>query len=336
MKKKVLITGASGFIGSFLIEEALKKGFEVYAGIRKTSSKQFLQHAAIRFFELDFSSVETLTISFKKFKKIHEGFDYIIHNAGITQAKKHDDFYTVNFEYTKNLVEAIRSSSMPLQKFVFISSLASYGPGNAKPLQPIEVSDEHQPISVYGKSKLKATQYICGLSDFPYLIIHPTGVYGPRDKDFLQFFKLVNKGFEPYIGRHKQLLSLIYVKDVAKAVIALLSSSYVNRSYLLSDGRQYDKEQIGIEAKRFLNKKTIKLKLPMRLVQTTVAGIDAMHQLFFNRMPFLNKEKLYEISSANWLCNSDDVWEHINDTPSYSLQQGVAETIVWYKENKWL
>ncbi|HET7897419.1 MAG TPA: SDR family NAD(P)-dependent oxidoreductase, partial [Flavisolibacter sp.] len=84
MKKKVLITGASGFIGSFLVEEALRKGYEVYAGVRKTSSRKFLQQKDLNFFELDFSSREFLQRQFQQFLKKHGGFDFIIHNAGIT------------------------------------------------------------------------------------------------------------------------------------------------------------------------------------------------------------------------------------------------------------
>lgn len=336
MKKKVLITGASGFIGSFLVEEALESGYEVYAGIRRTSSKQFLQHKTLRFFELDFSSPEFMQQQLHSFTQKEGGFHYIIHNAGITQAKKREDFYTVNFDYTRNLAEAVLASAMPVEKFILISSLASYGPGDVRAMRPIDVADEYKPISEYGKSKQKATEYIRSLSQLPHLVIHPTGVYGPRDKDFFQFIKLVSKGFEPYVGRHRQQLSLIYVKDVAKAVIGLMSSSHVNCSYLLSDGNSYDKEQIGIEAKRTLNRKTVKIKLPLKMVQTAVSGIDGVYKIFLNRLPFINREKLDEISSANWLCNSHAVWKDLQQQPAYDLQKGIEETIGWYKEQKWL
>ena len=335
MKKKVLITGASGFIGSFLVVEALRQNYQVYAGIRKSSSKKFLQYDNLNFFELDFSSQELLTQNFKIFQEQQGNFDFVIHNAGITQAKKLEDFTTVNYQYTKNLVDALSAASHTPEKFVLISSLASYGPGKTS-MNPIQVSDEYKPISEYGKSKLKATEYVRSLSGFPHLVIHPTGVYGPRDKDFFQFIKLVSKGFEPYIGRHKQALSLIYVKDLARAVISLMSSSIVNSSYLLSDGQAYDKEEIGLEARRTLQKKTFRIKLPLKLVQMTVSGIDSVYRVLFNRLPFINRQKLDEISSANWLCNSDDIWKHINDKPDYNLQKGVAETIGWYKENNWL
>ena len=336
MKRKILITGASGFIGSFLVEEALHKGYEVYAGIRKTSSKKFLQYPGLNFFELDLSSPDFLQKQFREFLQNHGSFDFIIHNAGITQARKHEEYHTVNFLYTKNLVDAATAAGIQLQKFVLISSLASYGPGDKVEMRPIDIADEGRPISQYGKSKLRASEYILSLSNVPHMVVHPTGVYGPRDKDFFQFIKLVNRGFEPYVGRHKQALSLIYVKDLAKAVIALMSSGNANRSYLLSDGNHYDKEQIGIEARRMLNKKTFKIKLPLRMVQTAVSGIDSVYKIFLNRLPFINSEKLAEITSANWLCNSEPIWKDLNEKPAYDLAKGMEETIRWYKDHSWL
>jgi UDP-glucose 4-epimerase len=336
MKKKLLITGSSGFIGSFLVEEAIHKGYEVFAGIRRTSSKQFLQHEGLKFFELDFSSPEHLQNALLEFKDQYGNLDLVIHNAGITKAKQPADFYTVNFEYTKSLAEAIINTGMNLEKFVLVSSLASFGPGREAMMEPIKVSDLPRPISGYGDSKLKAAEYISSIKAFPYVIVHPTGVYGPRDKDFFQFIKLVSRGIEPYIGSHKQALSFIYVKDLAKAIVGVLGSGIKDCSYLVSDRKGYDKEQIGVEAKYNLGKRTLKLRLPLRLMKAAVKTNDSIQQLLYKRLPFINSEKLTEISSANWLCNSDEIWEHINDAPRYDLKSGVAETIQWYKENKWL
>ena len=335
MKKKVLITGASGFIGSFLVEEALKQGYEVYAGVRKSSSRRFLQQPELRFVELDLSSASLLRQQLQNFAAANGGFDFIIHNAGITQANQPEDFHTVNFHYTQYLIEAVKAADMPLGKFILISSLATYGPGDAETMRPIDVEDECRPVSDYGKSKLQAAQHLAS-SGLPYVIVHPTGVYGPRDKGFFQFIKLVNRGLEPYVGRHPQRLSLIYVKDLARAVVALLSSGSVNRTYLLSDGSSYDKDQIGTEAKSILRKKTLKIMLPMKAVQVGVSCIDGINRVLFNRLPFLNRQKLDEISSPNWLCNSEAIWQSIQDKPQFSLRSGIAETIEWYKKEKWM
>lgn len=335
MKENVLITGASGFIGSFLVEEALRQGYNVLAGIRKTSSRQFLQQPDIQFAELDFSSPSRLQQQLKKAVQQLGRLDYIIHNAGITQADKLEDFHTVNFQYTKHLVDAVNAEGLPLRKFVLISSLATYGPGDAAQMRPIQVQDECRPVSDYGKSKLRAAQYLAQ-SGLPYHSIHPTGVYGPRDKGFFQFIRLVNRGVEPYIGRYPQSLSLIYVKDLCRAVVSLLATPSTNCAYLVSDGQVYPKDQIGTEAKRILKKKTVKINLPLKAVQLTVSGLDKVNQTFFNKLPFLNRQKLDEISSPNWLCSSEEIWQSIRDKPRYNLHAGIAETIAWYKQEQWL
>lgn len=335
MKNKILITGANGFIGSFLVEEALKQGFEVYAGIRKTSNRQYLPQKEVHFIDLLLSSPEVLEKQLKEFLQIEGGFDYVIHNAGITQASKKEDFFTVNTQYTQNLVDAIVASGMKLKKFVLISSLAAYGPGNEQTFAPVQLTDTPHPISLYGQSKLRAQQYLTSLQNFPYIIINPTGVYGPRDKDFLQFVKLINNFIEPYVGNNRQMVSLIYVKDLAMAVIALLSTSIYNRSYFVSDGREYNKEQLGETVRVILKKSTLKIKIPANFIRVAIASVEAVYKVF-GTLPFLNTEKVNEISSANWLCDSSELWTDLDLKPGYYLQEGMRETIKWYKENNWL
>jgi UDP-glucose 4-epimerase len=336
MPNKVLITGASGFIGSFLVEEALKQGFEVYAGIRKSSSKQFLQDKRINFIELDFSSGEKLSSQFLQFRQDQGDFSYIVHNAGLTQAEKKEDFLRVNCTYTQNLVTALKASEMPLKKFVLISSLAIYGPGDAQTFRPIDLSDPQKPLSEYAKSKLCADNYVKTHNFFPYIIVNPTAVYGPRDKDFLEFVKLVQLGLEPYIGRYKQMLSFIYVKDLARAVIGLLESTCINRSFIVSDTNGYEKEQLGIEVKRFLKKKTLKITIPALPIRGAVGIFQKAQEFMKGTTPFLNREKLAEISSPNWLCNGDTLWHELSSSPQYNLEKGMEETLTWYRENGWL
>ena len=336
MNNNLLITGASGFIGSHLVEEALQQGFEVFAGIRPSSSKQFLQDKRIHFLELDFSSPVLLKEQLSAFKQLHGGFSYVIHNAGITRANSKVDFNTVNCGYSQNLADALAALEMPLQKFVLISSLAAYGPGNPVTFAPVEPGQAQTPISAYGKSKSCAEEYLRSTNNFPYLIINPTAVYGPRDKDFLQFVQLIQKGFEPYIGTNKQMVSMIYVKDLARAVISLLNASAVNTAYIVSDRNAYDKEELGIILKSLLHKKTVKIKIPYLPVSWVIAAIEWFQHLFTNTIPFLNTEKVKEISSTNWLCNSSALWNELAATPRYSLKDGLKETVEWYQQNNWL
>lgn len=333
-KKKILIVGATGFIGSHLVEEALRQRYQVYAGVRKTSSLQFLPQDQIQCIEFDLSSKEQIKLCLKNFSEQNQLFDFIVYNAGITFAKKTEDFFSVNFENTKNFVDALVESGLPFCKFLFVSSLSAFGPGDPD-LKPIELSHPQMPISSYGKSKLMVEEYMASLENFPYLVVNPTAVYGPRDRDFLKFISLVNSGFEFHAGRSKQMLSMIYVKDLAKVIMRLIASSFVNRSYLVSDGEAYSKEQIARVIKSILNKRTIKIKIPVAIVKAGVNLTEKIYSLTGSK-PFLNREKLAEMTTANWLCNSAEVWEHVNDRPSYLLEKGMKETIEWYKNNCWL
>ncbi|MBR5928580.1 MAG: SDR family NAD(P)-dependent oxidoreductase, partial [Prevotella sp.] len=107
--ERVLITGASGFIGSFIVEEALQRGMEVWAAVRKSSSREWLQDERIHFIELNLSSEDDLKTQLKD-----HVFDYVVHAAGVTKCLKKEQFYKVNTEGTRHLVQALLALQMPL------------------------------------------------------------------------------------------------------------------------------------------------------------------------------------------------------------------------------
>ena len=149
---KILVTGASGFIGSFIVEEALNRGMEVWAAVRKSSSKEYLQDKRIRFVELDLGNAERL-----KSQLSGHHFDYVVHAAGATKCLHRNDFYRVNTEGTKNLADAVVQLKMPLKRFVFISSLSIFGPVREKqPYEEIQETDKPMPNTANGHSKLLA------------------------------------------------------------------------------------------------------------------------------------------------------------------------------------
>ena len=329
--KKILITGASGFVGSHLVEEALGRNLEVYAGVRKTSSRQYLQDNRIRFFEMDFSNKKGL-----KEKLSENKFDFIIHNAGVVSAPRLEDYYTVNYEYLKNLIEAIKSSNNKLEKFIYISSLASYGPASSADLSDfLKEEDQPNPINTYGKSKLKSEQFISAQSNFPYIIIRPTAIYGPREKEIFTFFKLISKNIEGYIGNKNQHLTFIYVKDLTKTILDATLSRFSQKAYFISDGKYYPQTDLGKYAKKLLNKKTFRLHVPVSLVRSIAWLLEQPAKLTGN-YPALNLEKVHILESMNWKCDLTTVKEDLNFQPKYDLERGLEETLRWYTENKWL
>lgn len=330
MGKKVLITGASGFIGSFLVEKALELNYDVFAAVRISSSKQYLKDSRINFIEIDFNNKDSL-------KKIlsEEKFDYVIHAAGLTKAMKIEDFDIVNFLATKNLVESLIETGNFPQKFVFVSSMAAHGPGNDNDTVPVKPTDTPHPDTAYGKSKLKAENYIKTLVGFPFVTLRPTGVYGPREKDYFVFFKTINSGIEPYIGLKKQYLTFIYVKDLVNIVFKAMESKIIGKTYFVSDGKSYTAEEFASITKKVLNKRTFKLYIPLFIVKIIAYVLETVNG-WFGKVPTLNKDKYNVLSARNWNCDISELTNDFGFKPEYYLENGVKEAISWYKENKWL
>ncbi len=329
--KRILITGASGFIGSFLVEEALNRNYETTAGIRKTSSRKYLQDNRIHFLELDFQD----KVKLKKQLLQAGKFDYIIHNAGLTKTCNTADFEQVNYVNTRNFIEALQENGQVPRKFIFISSLEAYGPGKAGTTIPVKDTDTPKPATLYGKSKLKAEKYIKTLQDFPWLIMRPTGVYGPREKDYFLVFKSIKQGIETYIGKADQHLTFIFVKDLTRLLIDMLESDVLHRSYFGSDLKYYTSKQFNNLIKSQLNKKTLVLYLPKFLVRM-MAFVNGKLSCLLGKNPTLNPDKYYIISQTNWLCDSHPLVTDFNFNPQYDLEKGVKETLQWYLNEGWL
>ena len=224
---KILITGASGFIGSFIVEEALRQGFETWAVVRKSSSRSFLQDERIHFIELNLSSEEQL----KEQLKEHQ-FDYVVHAAGVTKCLHKEDFFRINTEGTKNLVRSLIALQMPLKRFVYISSLSIMGAiREEQPYQEIRESDKAQPNTAYGKSKIEAEEWLDTVKGLPYVILRPTGVYGPRERDYFMMAKSIQAHTDFAVGFKQQDITFVYVTDVVQAVfLALAMARYISRA----------------------------------------------------------------------------------------------------------
>jgi nucleoside-diphosphate-sugar epimerase len=337
MKEKVFITGASGFIGFHLVEAALEKGMEVHAAVRPSSKLTFLKKleatypAALKVVNADFSSREEL-------KSLLEAGSYthIIHAAGVTKEKSAAAYNLVNAEYSRNLAQAAMSADIPLQRFVFLSSLAAIGPISFSEQNPITENTQPGPVTEYGKSKLLAEKYLEEVSGLPLTIIRPTAVYGPGEKDLFVLFKTLSGGLDAYIGNKPQRLSFVYVKDLVAATLAALTENKKEVTvYNISDGNAYDRYALADRFKEISGKNIFRAHLPMILVKWLAGLLDIIYS-FSPKTPVLNREKLKELTASNWNCSIDAARNNLHYQPQYDLRQGLAETLTWYKENNWL
>ena len=336
---KILITGASGFIGSFIVEEALRQGLETWAAIRKSSSKKYLQDERIHFIELDFSSQEKLE---KQLKDCN--FDYIVHAAGATKCLHKEDFFRINTEGTKNFVNAISSLKMPIKRFVYMSSLSVYGAiREQQPYEEIKETDTPQPNTAYGKSKLAAEQFLESLNvssseedAFPYVILRPTGVYGPREKDYFVMAQSIQGHSDFSVGFKRQDITFVYVQDVVQAVFLAIDHGKTGRKYFLSDGEVYQSSTFSDLLHEELGRPWwIRIKAPVWVLRVITFFGDILGKMT-GKMIVLNNDKFNILKQRNWRCDIEPAVKELDFHPEYNLERGVKLSIKWYKENNWL
>ncbi len=332
---KILITGASGFIGGFLVEHGLSENHTIYAAVRASSNKKNLSDPRINIIHLNLADKKSLVQKWVNLRKEIGKFDYVIHNAGATKVLDKADFETINSEYTKNLVESFITAGMIPDKFIYMSSLAAYGPGNENTFDPIKISDTPNPITNYGKSKLKAEQFLFQQNKVPFLIFRPTGVYGPRDTGYYKFIKSINNHIEIYLGSTHQKLSFIFVHDLVSLIFKSLQTNITNKAYFVTDGKNYTSRQFAAITKKILNKKTVRIIFPLFFVKFA-AYLSEYFALLTKKPTLFTTDKYKEITRQNWACDASETINDFNFQPRYNLQLGVETTIEWYKKNRWL
>jgi len=325
---KALVTGATGFVGGHLAAELLKKGYLVSVLVRKTSDLSGLVHTGVELVFGDVSDKESL-------KKIFFDFDYIFHVAGLIKAKSTDEFFQANAQGTKNLLEVLFDSDYSVKRFILVSSLAASGPSSDS--QPKRETDRSEPVSTYGQSKREAEKIALEFSGkIPVTIIRPPAIYGPKDKQLLNFFKLAKWGIIPLVGKDKNYFSLVYVQDLVDAIIlAAENPKAQGEIYFVADGEIYDWEKAGDIVAEVWGKKPFKFTPPMFLLYLAAVASELGGKIT-GKAPYLTRRKLSEIHYRYWICDISKARMELNFRPKFDFRRGAQETINWYRQNKWL
>ena len=332
---KILITGASGFIGSFIVEEALRQGFETWAAVRKSSSRAYLKDERIHFIELDLSSEVRLI----ELLRNHQ-FDYVVHAAGVTKCSDSIDFFHINTDGTKHLVNALLALKMPLRRFVYISSLSVMGAvREQQPYTEICESDEPKPNTYYGLSKQEAEHWLdssVGPTRLPYVILRPTGVYGPRERDYFMMAKSIKSHVDFAVGFKRQDITFVYVTDVVQAVFLALEKGQAGRRYFLSDGEVYQSSTFSNLIRQELgNPWWIRITAPLWVLRIVTFFGEWIGRTT-GKVTALNNDKYRIMRQRNWRCDILSARQELGYEPQVKLAEGVKRSIQWYKENKWL
>ncbi|MBR5725134.1 MAG: NAD(P)-dependent oxidoreductase [Muribaculaceae bacterium] len=334
--KSILITGAGGFIGGYLVEEALKRGHDTWAAVRSTTNREFLQDERIHFIELDYNDQDRLEDTLRDHMGEWGRWDYIVHNLGVTKSTNYLDFEQVNFGYLKTLVNALQTTNMTPDVFLMMSSLSVMGPGDEENYKPIMPNDIPMPNTYYGVSKLKAESYLRSIQDFPYTIFRCTGVYGPHEKDYYLMIKSIKRGFDFSVGFKKQMLTFIYVKDLARGVMDALEKGPLHKAYFISEDRGYTQQEFRQIVCEELGKKfVIPISCPLWVVKQVCATAEWIGKVTL-KASALNRDKYKILKQRNWLCDTSDAQRDFGFKPQYPLREGIREAIAWYREAGWL
>lgn len=333
--KRVLIVGAGGFAGGFMVEEGLRRGYEVWAGVRATTSRKWLTDERINFIEFDFDKPHSLANRLRTALPEGERWDYIVYNLGATKVVRYLDFSRINYEYLRDFINALKLSGMVPEKFLYMSSLSAMGAGDEKHYTPFTEEMIPSPNTRYGSSKLKAE--VCLLSSgIPYIIFRATGIYGPRDKDYFLMFESIKKGVDFSVGFRKQMLTFIYVEDLARAVYDALEKAPTGEVYNISEPRSYTQAEFRkISSKEIGKKVVIPIRVPvigLKIVSWLAEKIGMLRM----KPSTLNSDKYHIMKQRNW---NVDVSKAIHDfgfAPEIALEEGVKRSVAWYKAEGWL
>lgn len=331
------MVGAGGFAGGFICEECLRRGYETWAGVRHSTSRVYLQDERLRFVEFDFEEPTTLADSLRGAWKEQPGgrWDYIIYNLGATKCLNFADFNRINYQYLQAFTKALQEAEMVPEKMVYISSLSAMGPGDEKGYAPYTETMIPMPNTRYGASKLKAEMWLA-TAGIPSVILRATGIYGPRDKDYYLMFKSIRKGWDFSVGYRRQMLSFLYVEDLARACCDALERGKAGETYIVGEPKPYSQKEFRSMVGRAMGKGAV---IPVRLPLWIVKAVSAVAEkigVAKGRPSTLNSDKYKIMAQRNWNIDVSKAQRDFGFEARVPLQEGVERCVEWYEGEGWL
>ena len=322
----VLITGASGFIGTRLRDALLDAGADVVALRREGSPAARRGRSAV----VDYENKDALRRLVEREKPA-----FVYHVAGVTKGVTYRDFQRGNVVPTRNLLDALREAHADVKRFVHFSSLASYGPSTKA--EPLREDSPRKPIEFYGRSKLEAEQVVEAAGDaVAWTIIRPGGVYGPGDVDYFELFKSVERGMNLFFGNRERLFSGVYVDDLVRAVLdAAERDTARGKGYFVCDGRPITWGEFQGHIVRASGRRVLTLNLPELLVSLAALGgelatrVDDKPRLF-------NRQKALMGAQEAWTCTHAALRADTGYAPDVEVAEGVERTLRWYRKEGWI
>ena len=332
---KTLVTGATGFIGSHLVESLVGQGHEVTSFVKPGSDASFVEDLGSKTIYGDVKDMESL-------KKACRGVDAVYHLAAIAMwdaSFSNDEYEQVNAAGTRNVLEAARCNGV--EKVLFTSSLEASGPsinGN-----PVDENTAPRPRNIYGKTKLEAERIIsqyCSDHDIQVFTIRLPMVYGPRNMLHLnRYFKVAQRGFYPVVGDGSALMEFCYIKNVINAIHLVVEKGESGQVYFVSEERSYEFREVISAIGRELGVNVKYIRMPVFFAKSLGLSIEILSKIF-RFYPFTFKatgRPTFSRGSVTWMAKSTlfcDISKvkSLGYHPPYNLKEGIKETVEWYRQ----
>jgi nucleoside-diphosphate-sugar epimerase len=321
--KKVLVTGASGFVGSHICDALHDAGYEVHALVRETSSLDWLDNDWVKIHVADLDHREALT-------EILKGKFAVVHAAAALHGAPERVLQRVNVDYTRLLAEL--AAKARVKKFIFISSNAAAGPG--KSLHPKQEAVDDSPVSPYGKSKKRAEKALEAFHRKINVInLRFVQIYGPRDKHFMRMFKLLQFPIVPLMGKHPIYVPLVHVRDCAQAAVKTIESRVASGStYYITDGMPYTFESMYDMMADALGRKLRFFRVPIWLA-SIIMGLITLGR---SENIAFTPEVVRKFKKRYRMIIPSKARQELGWSPEVMAWDGFSETVEWYRSQGWL
>jgi nucleoside-diphosphate-sugar epimerase len=254
--------------------------------------------------------------------------------AAATRAASEADFARVNEQGTRVLAEAIRLSNQPARRLVYLSSLAAAGP--ARNGRPVTAHDEPAPLTAYGRTKL-AGERVCRMLDdlCQVIVLRPPAVYGPRERDLLEFFRLARRGILPVPAGPHRPLQMVHATDLARAILLAATADRAAGVYHIAEPSAYTWEEICRMLAGAVAQRARLVKVPAAFI-TGAAVVSEVWGKLMRQPSIFSRDKARELLAPGWLCETEAAWRDIGFRTEIPLERGLSETANWYRAHGWL
>ncbi|MBI9097790.1 MAG: NAD-dependent epimerase/dehydratase family protein [Spirochaetaceae bacterium] len=326
--KTAFVTGATGFVGSTLVDDLLDRGFSVKCATRKSSDLRWLKDKDVQLCEVNLLDLDSI-------KEALRGCRYIFHLAGVLFASSEEEFIRGNVEITENMVEAAIQSDTEIERFVLVSSIVAAGASASG--KPLVESDPCRPFTWYGKSKFASEKYVLSRKDMlPFTIIRPGAVFGPRDYAMFTAFQMGKIGLNIILGEKGKQGSIIHVSDLSRGILnAAFSDKAVGETYFLANDKFIYQEDFVRTIIQIMGKNPKNIVIPYSVLMVA-AYLSEFYSRIFKKKALLNQQKMLEFREPYIVCSSEKAKRDFNFQQKISLEEGIKSTLAWYKENKWI